>query len=279
MELTPRTWVLGDLHGQRHAVGAVLERAGFRPEVDHLWLVGDLVNRGPDSLGVLRWARDLEARMGSRFVAVLGNHDLHLLALGGGCAEPRPRDHDLEPVLAAPDRAALLDWLARRPVLHRRKGHLLVHAGLDPRWTLTEAEVWARKVETALRDPGRCRELLGRRPPSDPEARDLRGALEMLTRVRTLDAAGRPCSFKGPPGEAPEGCRPWFEIDSARGAETGEGVQVLFGHWAALGLFEGPGARCLDSGAAWGGPVTALCLEDGALYQADTEGSACQSRD
>ena len=271
MELTPRTLVLGDLHGQRRAAARVLERAGFRPEVDHLWLVGDLVNRGPDSLGVLRWARDLEARMGSRFVAVLGNHDLHLLALGDGYAEARPKDRDLEPVLVAPDREDLLDWLGGRPVLHRREGQVLVHAGLDPQWTWSDAEAWARRVETAMSDRARRQGLLTRQPPEDPVARDLWNALEIFTRVRTLDDAGRPCSFKGPPAEAPEGCRPWFEIDSVRGRQGSDPITVLFGHWAALGLFEGSGARCLDSGAAWGGPVTALCLEEGALYQAETK--------
>lgn len=265
MELTGRTFVVGDVHGRYQMVHGLLREIGFEEARDHLWLVGDLVNRGPDSLGVLRWARELERRLGDRFVAVLGNHDTHLLALDEGWMRPRSKDADLMPILDAPDRRDLVDWLRLRPLLHRRGEYLLVHAGLHPSWTLAVAEEWARRLATELRSRDRRKMLLARRPPRDRDGQGLWRAFEVFTRVRTLDDAGVPCAFKGPPERAPAGCRPWFEGPWSSGRE----VKVLFGHWAALGVHRTPGVRCLDSGAAWNGPVSALCLEDDRLFQLD----------
>ncbi|MCG8460511.1 MAG: metallophosphoesterase, partial [Holophagales bacterium] len=143
------TWVVGDIHGQKDRLDALLGRLELDPGRDRLWLVGDLVNRGPDSLGVLRWARHASAELGERFVVVLGNHDLHLLAARVGLRRP---DGDLDAVLAAADAPDLLHWLASWPFLHRQRipgggETLLVHAGLWPSWTVAEAEDHARALE------------------------------------------------------------------------------------------------------------------------------------
>ena len=224
---------------------------------------------------MLRWAID----QGDRLTVVLGNHDLHLLARAAGLARAKRRD-TLEEVLAAPDRDDLLDWLRRRPLLHREGGYLLVHAGLLPAWTPAEAERLAREVEEELRGD-RAERLLRslRAEPPRPWRASLSGgarrrlALAVFTRLRTLREDGRLCDdFSGPPEEAPTGCRPWFELPDRRSA----GETVIFGHWAALGLLLRGGLAALDTGCAWGRELTALRLDDlddlddlkqGALFQ------------
>lgn len=254
------TWALGDIHGCSATLAALLARLGLEPARDSLWLVGDLVNRGPDSLGVLRWARDWHETMGERFAVTLGNHDLHLLGLASGATPPRPED-TLDEVLAAADRDELLDWLAARPLVVRRGSWMLVHGGLLPSWSLEEAERRARAVEAVLRDPGRRRDLLAWPPPAEegsPELRQARHDLAVFARLRTLRADETPCRYTGPPQGAPDGCRPWFDWPHRRGLET----TVVFGHWAALGLLLRPEAIALDTGAAWGKRLTAIRLED-----------------
>lgn len=253
------TWVVGDVHGCWRTLEALLERLALDRGADSLWLVGDLVNRGPGSLEVLRWARERHEATGERFVVTLGNHDLHLLALAEGLAASRPRD-TLDAVLEAPDREELLAWLLARPLFHREAGHVLVHAGLLPSWTLEEAEARARAAEAALRSPETRTAMLVR--PAAPDAPETRRALDVFSRLRTCTAAEEACSWSGPPEGAPEGCRPWFEWPHRRGRET-----VLFGHWAALGLHRAPGAVALDSACSWGGSLTALRLEDGTTVQ------------
>jgi bis(5'-nucleosyl)-tetraphosphatase (symmetrical) len=253
------TWVVGDVHGHREALATLLERLELDPVRDELWLVGDLVNRGPRSLAVLRWARERQAAMGERFVVTLGNHDLHLLALSVGAARPRAEDR-LDEVLAAADAAELIEWLAARPLLHRRDGWLLVHAGLLPSWTEEEAERRARALEAALRDPGRRGELLAWPAPErvEPDLAERRRDLAAFSRLRALTRDERPCRHTGPPEDAPAGCRPWFDWPHARRPST----TIVFGHWAALGLLVRPDAIALDTGAAWGGSLTAVRLED-----------------
>jgi bis(5'-nucleosyl)-tetraphosphatase (symmetrical) len=255
------TYVLGDVHGCYASLRELLRRIRLDLDRDRLWLVGDLVNRGPHSLQLLRWARGLSERLGERMVVVLGNHDVHLLARHAGVAEPRSKDL-LDDVLEAPDGHRLLRWLRRRPLLHRDGDHLLVHAGLDPSWTPEEAERRAAEVAERLRSPAGD-PLLSRRPPEDGDALELWTALSTFVRLRTCTEAGEPCDFSGPPDEAPPGCLPWFRVPGRRSA----GATVLFGHWSALGLHREPGVRCLDDGAAWGGRLTALRLEDGRIFQ------------
>lgn len=270
------TYAIGDIHGCWATLEGLLERIRFSSGRDRLWLVGDLVNRGPRSLAVLRWARGL----GDGAVVVLGNHDLHLLARAAGVAERRRRD-TLEEVLAAPDRGELLAWLASRPLLHREGGRVLVHAGLLPGWSLERAGDWAREVEAALAGPEGTSLLQAVRCPpypawraSLPREEALRLALYAFAFLRCCDARGRPChGFNGRPDEAPEGCRPWF---AERSGETG--VTFVCGHWAALGLRLAPGLAALDSACVWGGPLTALRLEDGEVFQQENLDGALERR-
>lgn len=260
------TYAIGDVHGCFETLRRLLRRIAYDPARDRLWFVGDLINRGPDSLGVLRWA----AAQGDRIVVVLGNHDLHLLARAEGVSAPKKRD-TLEEILEAPDRDDLLAWLRSRPLVHREGEILLVHAGLFPEWTPAEAERLARDVEARLRGD-KAPKLLG---TVDQKAAEkwkeglsgsdrARVALAGFARMRTLEADGRMCSeFSGPPSLAPKGCRPWFGIPERRSA----GATVIFGHWAALGLKMGNGIAALDSGCAWGRELTALRLDDWRLFQ------------
>ncbi|MEE8523682.1 MAG: symmetrical bis(5'-nucleosyl)-tetraphosphatase [Thermoanaerobaculia bacterium] len=256
------TYAVGDVHGCFDALRGVLADCGFDRDRDRLWLVGDLVNRGPRSLEVLRWATDLGERLGERMVVVAGNHDLHLVSRHAGVSVAKHQD-TLDAVLAAPDADELVGWLRRRPLLHREDGYLLVHAGLLPSWTPAAAERRARRVEGCLRDADAARELLAwplpRESPEDP----LRTTLGVLTRLRTCTVDGRPCDFAGPPEEAPPGCLPWFRVPDRRSRE----VTVICGHWAALGLHREAGVIALDSGAAWGGRLSAVRLEDGEIFQ------------
>lgn len=264
------TYVIGDVHGCFHTLEALLGELPFDPERDRLWMVGDLVNRGPDSAEVLRWARRMSRELGDRFVAVLGNHEIHLLARATG-ADPRRRD-TLDSILAAPDRVELVDWVLDRPLLHREGDLLLVHAGLLPSWTADEAEALAREVEEELHSP-RSDRLLARyaaRPrrwSAKLSTRDRRDqALAAFTLLRTVgeDGVPRP-GFTGPPWEASADMVPWFDVPERRSADH----TIVFGHWAALGLKIEPGLRALDTGCVWGERLTALRLEDGQVFQAE----------
>jgi bis(5'-nucleosyl)-tetraphosphatase (symmetrical) len=216
---------------------------------------------------VLRRVRDL----GSAAIVVLGNHDLNLLALAAGVRPHRPGD-TLTPVLEAPDRDELLHWLRCRPLVHRRDGYILVHAGLFPGWSADDAAGEAARLERLLVGEA-LSDLVAKDGPSadDPEgapeglARD-RTTLHGLTRMRSLRADGRlDRSFNGRLSGLPAGRVPWFRAEGRRTAEN----TVVFGHWSALGLLQEPGVVALDSGVAWGGPLSAVRLEDGRLVQAD----------
>ncbi len=261
------TYVIGDVHGCFDSLQALWPQLGFDRRRDHLWLVGDLVNRGPRSLEVLRWARDLEERLGERMRVVLGNHDLHLLAMHDGHARKRRKD-TLDAVLAAPDRAELATWLARRPLIHRDGETLLVHAGLLPHWTPGDAERIARRLEAMLRDPEHRRPLIDRdlELADDSPWVEPRAQLSAFAGLRTCTAAGKPCKFKGRPEDAPEGCLPWFQVPDRRSSKT----TIVFGHWAAMGLRLEANAIALDSGCVWGHRLTAIRLEDRTLFQQPT---------
>lgn len=207
--------------------------------------------------------------LGERFVTVLGNHDLHLLARAAGLSDSKRLD-TLEGVLAAHDRRDLLEWLRVQPILHRdtlaTSGEpvVLVHAGLLPSWSLEQAEEKAAAIQRELERHG---VLLHRRPtPNEPpRLQAMREDLAVFTRLRACDPAGRPVPFNAAPEEAPEGVIPWFDHPMRR-ALNDRGV-VLFGHWAAMGLHVGEHEIGLDSGCAWGGPLTALRLEDRQIFQ------------
>jgi bis(5'-nucleosyl)-tetraphosphatase (symmetrical) len=256
------TYAIGDVQGCFDALQRLVARIAPGPG-DKLWLVGDLVNRGPDSLAVLRWAK----AQGDRVVCVLGNHDLHLLGRALGVRWPGKRD-TLDDVLRAPDREDLIEWLRQRPLLHREGNRILIHAGLHPAWTPDEAEARARSAENLLRGK-RWHELLGALGKDNVKidaalATGLQ-TMEWLTRARVcerVDSEVRSVSdFTGTPQEAPKGCVPWFEYPGRRCAE----VTVVCGHWAALGLRVVPGLVALDTGCVWGQRLTAVRLEDKAV--------------
>lgn len=238
-----------------------------------MWFVGDLVNRGPASLATLRFVRDL----GDRAVVVLGNHDLHLLALAEGHVKSR-RDDTLGEVLAAPDRRELLDWLRARPMIHIAGNTVLVHAGLLPQWDVAAARSLAHEVEVELRGPGYARflqTLYGSRP--DRWGDDLRGPdrwrviVNAMTRLRFCTRDGvMEFETKGETTQAPEGYLPWFDVPGRKSA----GSTIVCGHWSALGLRLAPGLLALDSGCVWGGQLSAIRLEDRRLYQIPCGASA-----
>jgi bis(5'-nucleosyl)-tetraphosphatase (symmetrical) len=255
-------YAIGDLQGCHVEFMALLERLRFDPERDRLWLTGDLVNRGPASLAVLREVKSL----GGAVTVVLGNHDLHLLALGFAPRTGKRREPELAAVLEAPDAGELLDWLAARPLLHRdeKLGWTLIHAGLPPQWSLDQAETCAREVEQALRvNPaamlaGMYGDAPDRWSPALEGIERLRFSVNCLTRLRFVDRKGRLLlAFKGTIDDAPAGSLPWFRHPER--ATRGNGL--VFGHWSALGYLAEPGLRGIDTGCVWGGALTAIRLD------------------
>jgi bis(5'-nucleosyl)-tetraphosphatase (symmetrical) len=259
-------YAIGDVQGSFEELQRLLRAIGFDGDQDRLWFVGDLVNRGPASLATLRFVRDL----GARALAVLGNHDLHLLALAHGFAKQR-KDDTLGDVLAAPDRDELLDWLRHRPMIHVDADHVLVHAGVLPQWDVATAKALAREVEAELRGP-RHREFLAQLYGSRPDrwSESLRGIdrlrviVNAMTRLRFCTPDGvMEFLTKGETTEAPAGYLPWFDVPGRKSADR----TVICGHWSALGLRIAPNLLALDSGCVWGGKLTAIRLEDRRLYQ------------
>jgi bis(5'-nucleosyl)-tetraphosphatase (symmetrical) len=258
------TYAIGDVQGCHDELQALLARVGFDSKSDRLWFVGDLVNRGPKSLEVLRFVRSLGDRAA---VVVLGNHDLHLLCVGEGVTKPRD-DDTLDAVLSAPDAADLLAWLRSRPLMHRDGEHAMVHAGLLPQWTVDKALALAAEVETALRAPD-YREFLAHLYGSKPACWD--DALEGWDRLRVIVNAMTRMRFCSPEGlmdfhvkseKAPAGFVPWFDARPPR-----KEPMIVCGHWSALGLKLTPRVSALDAGCVWGGALAALRLEDRALVQ------------
>jgi bis(5'-nucleosyl)-tetraphosphatase (symmetrical) len=255
-------YVIGDIQGCDAELGALLQALKFSVDRDRLWFVGDLVNRGPESLQTLRRVRAL----GDAATVVLGNHDLHLLAVALGQARIRS-DDTLDDILAAPDRDALLEWLLGRPLLHEDQALnlCLVHAGLAPQWDIATARSCAREFEQALRkNPERLFErMYGDEPDRWDDrlagAERLRFIVNCFTRLRYVDADGRlALRAKGSPKKShTKSLIPWFEAADARW----HGPRVLFGHWSTLGFFSNCNVVSLDTGCVWGGSLTALRLD------------------
>jgi bis(5'-nucleosyl)-tetraphosphatase (symmetrical) len=265
-------YAIGDIQGCYAALLALLEKARFDADRDHLWFTGDLVNRGPDSLSVLRFVKAL----GRQAVTVLGNHDLHLLAVAHGIRAPR-RSDTLQAVLDASDRDMLIDWLRERPLLHHDPAHrlTLIHAGLPPQWGIALARRCAAEVEAVLRAEDYVyflRHMYGNTP--ERWSPDLEGwgrwrfITNCLTRLRFCDAAGRlALDEKGAPGTQAAGYGPWFEAPRRRS----RGTSIVFGHWSTLRLTSVEMERYrvypLDSGCCWGGELTAMRIEDRRFFK------------
>jgi bis(5'-nucleosyl)-tetraphosphatase (symmetrical) len=257
------TYAIGDVQGCCDELEDLLGKLAFDPSRDRVWFVGDLVNRGPRSLDVLR----LVQRLGDAAITVLGNHDLHLLAIARGATHLRPADLTLLPVLEAPDRDMLLDWLQARPMLHHDPalGVTMVHAGLPPQWDIPLACRCAAELEAALRSERSGRlfaDMYGNHPDLWDAALEgadrLRFITNALTRLRVCDRAGRLLlKHKGPPAKMPAAAIPWFQVPGRRSA----GARIVCGHWSALGYHDGDGVLALDTGCVWGGRLTAQRLD------------------
>jgi bis(5'-nucleosyl)-tetraphosphatase (symmetrical) len=260
------TYAIGDIQGCCDELRRLLDICRFDPAADKVWLVGDLVNRGPDSVGVLRLVKSL----GDAAVTVLGNHDLAMLAQAEGFGHSHKGD-TVQDVFDAPDREDLLAWLRAQKLVHIEEGHVLVHAGLLPQWTVAQALTLADEVHGWLRGPA-YREFLSHMFGNQPDFWNdgltgfdrLRLITNACTRMRICTPEGRlEYKFKGEVNKIPPGWLPWFDLPQRANADA----TVVCGHWSALGLLLRPDLIALDTGCLWGGPLTAIRLEDRRLFQ------------
>ena len=262
------TYAIGDIQGCYDELLALLEMIAFDPQQDTLWFAGDLVNRGPKSLDVLRFVKGL----GASAITVLGNHDLHLLALWQHKHRHFKSSDTLAAVISAPDAEELLNWLRQQPLLHHdsRLDFTMVHAGLPPQWDLLTAIACAREIEQVLRGP-KFKEFLshmyGNKPrkwSSDLKGWDrLRFIVNCFTRLRFCHENGRlEFDNKGRPGEQALELLPWFRVPNRRTVEN----RIVFGHWSTLGYYSENRATCIDTGCLWGGQLSALRLDDRQLF-------------
>ena len=264
-------WVIGDIQGCADALRALLAHPELSRPDTQLWFAGDLVNRGPDSLGALRLIRSL----GARARCVLGNHDLHLLAVAAGVRGPGKSD-TFQDILDAPDAAEWIDWLRAQPLLVRDRGHVMVHAGILPAWTLDQAQALAGEIETALRQPDwhpALHDLYGEEPLQWDDALQgparMRVIVNALTRMRVCHADDGRMNFRHKTGPHDDPALvPWFELPGRRDPAE----PVVFGHWSALGLHMQADAVCLDTGCVWGRALTAMRLRDRQIIQQDCTG-------
>lgn len=256
-------WAIGDLQGCYDATKRLLERIQFDPAQDRLWFCGDLVNRGGQSLETLRLVHSLREYS----TTVLGNHDLSLLAIGERTEEEKRKvNPDLQRIVLAEDGPALLDWLRLQKLVHvdRKLGWMMVHAGLAPKWTTAMAERHAREVEERLHSDQYKRllkNMYGDRPAWNPKLAGIdrhRAIINIFTRLRYCTPRGR-IAFedKGSPGTQPVGLYPWYEVPGRAERD----LKIVCGHWSTLGLFIGHGVHAIDTGAVWGGKLTALQLD------------------
>ncbi len=263
------TYAIGDLQGCFEPLQRLLDYISFDPAADRLWFVGDLVNRGPASLEVLRFVRSL----GAAATVVLGNHDLHLVMQSEGYGKTNKED-TLQEILAAPDRDQLLAWLRAQPLVHVEGSWVMVHAGLLPQWSVRQAQCLSDEVSAALIAPG-FRDFLAHMWGSEPVAwaDDLAGwdrlrvVVNAMTRMRYVTASGamefRAPGAKAPPDQGPAGCLPWFAVPGRASADHA----VVCGHWSGLGFRDEPGLLALDTGCLWGGCLTAARLDDRRIFR------------
>ena len=256
-------WAIGDLQGCYDATQRLLERLRFDPAVDTLWFCGDLVNRGGQSLETLRLVHSLRANS----VVVLGNHDLSLLAIGERTPdEQRKVNADLQRIVLADDRDELLTWLRMQKLAHvdRELGWMMIHAGLAPKWTTSLAEKHAKEVEQQLHGDGYrrlFRSMYGDKPNWSPQLAGpdrSRAIINLFTRMRYCTPRGRMAiEEKGAPGTQAQGLYPWYEVPGRAQRD----LKIVCGHWSTLGLMIGHGVHAIDTGAVWGGKLSALQLD------------------
>jgi bis(5'-nucleosyl)-tetraphosphatase (symmetrical) len=256
------TYAIGDVQGCYDPLCKLLDKLKFDPDQDKLWFCGDLVNRGGQSLEVLRLIYNLRKSC----VVTLGNHDLHMLADSLGLSRGSRPNPEFQAVFQAGDSKKLLNWLRKRPVIHidRKRGYAMVHAGIPANWDINIALQCARELETELRDPDYrefFKAMYGNRPtvwsPQHKRKARLRSIVNNFTRLRFCDHKGRldfECS--GPPGTQRRGFYPWFEVPGRKTLD----LKIIFGHWAALGYRQQADFVALDSGCVWGGRLTAINL-------------------
>jgi len=253
-------YAIGDVQGCYKALTSLLDKLAFTSQ-DQLWFVGDLVNRGPESLQVLR----LVCSLGNQAITVLGNHDIHLLCVANGARAAGKKD-TLGAILKAPDRDLLLDWLRQQPLFHFEPSlnTAMVHAGVQPDWTLQQCLQYSRQIQQRLASsPGTtgCNELYGDHACNEAvcsETRQLRYRVNVFTRMRFCHHdASLNLRYKGPLRSQPVNLVPWFDLPNRKTA----GIRLVFGHWSALGLYSRPGLLGLDSGYIWGGALTAARLD------------------
>ena len=271
-------YAIGDVQGCYTPLCRLLDQLRFDSSCDQLWLTGDLVNRGPESSKVLGLVRSLQ----DAAVTVLGNHDLTLLAVAEGFVKARRKDTFYD-ILDAPEAAEHLDWIRHCPLLHHdaKLGFTMVHAGLAPQWDLAQAQVCAAELEETLRGlayRGFLAHMFGEQPDHWDNnlagMERLRCIVNICTRMRFCTANGRlDFGAKGAPGSQPLGLMPWFQIPARRNAD----LNIIFGHWAALGYYREPGIYALDSGCVWGQHLTALQIDQDAKQSEILHQVSCAS--
>ena len=265
------TYAIGDVQGYFKSLQALLKIIDFQPMSDQLWFCGDLVNRGPGSLETLRFIKSLQNQTqfsANKTIVTLGNHDLHLLAVFFGAAKARTKD-TLKPILQAPDRDDLLNWLLQQPLFHQDAslGFCMVHAGIPPQWSITDCQNFAKEIEAQLQS-SKVKAFFQHMYGNEPSGWDnglsgwerLRLITNYLTRMRFCTPAGKlDFENKGRLEDRPEGYIAWFESPERNQDE----LKILFGHWAALqGVCEQPNIFALDTGCVWGNQLSALRLDD-----------------
>ncbi|OOZ38792.1 bis(5'-nucleosyl)-tetraphosphatase (symmetrical) [Solemya pervernicosa gill symbiont] len=258
------TYAIGDIQGCFDELQQLLQRINFDPAKDQLWFTGDLVNRGPKSLETVRFVKSL----GDRAITVLGNHDLHMLAVAEGHLKYSKNDN-FQPLIEADDGPELLRWLRHQPLLHHdaKLGYTMIHAGLAPQWDLSLAQACAAEVEAVLQGDDYVdflQNMYGNKPKrwkgKLEGIKRLRFITNCFSRMRYLEPDGAlEFHHKGAPGSQPEGLIPWFEHPERRSRD----LKVIIGHWSTLGLMTDGSLFALDTGCLWGGTLTAYCLESG----------------
>jgi bis(5'-nucleosyl)-tetraphosphatase (symmetrical) len=267
------TYAIGDVQGCFDELQHLLRLIQFNSATDTLWFTGDLINRGTQSLETLRFVKSL----GEKAITVLGNHDLHFLAVVSNADRMRRKD-TFQTLLAAPDCEELFQWLRHKPLIHHDAslGFTLIHAGLAPQWDLKTAMACADEVHKVLRSD-QCNvffeHMYGNNPdqwlPTLCSWERLRVITNYFTRTRYMDKEGRlDLNYKGPPARAPHGYYPWFKVTNRKSVK----IKILFGHWAALqGKADTENVYALDTGCCWGNNLTALRLEDNKVFQVKCE--------